>query len=803
MLRTYLKLAARTLRRHRGYTAINAVGLTIGLACLMVVALYLHHETTYDAHHEHADRTYRLLQTVQSGAYAKVGFITTDRPRNENTGVLPPHLVDRVPEVEQATQFVHRDAEAFVRADGRRTVVGEVLYTDAGEAFFDVFTFDFEAGTAGTALDAPGTVVLTTTAAARLFGDDVATGDLVGRTVDLEVDATPDPLTIRGVVADPPSTSHFDLDIAVRPAGPLPSWGAHTYVRLVEGTDPDAAARKIQDAFLALGPRNARPPNLVGFQLQRMTDIHLDAPVLRSTGTSLDVRYLWAFALVAGLVLVITVINYANLSVALYAERRNEVGVRKAVGARQGQITRQFLVEAVALALGGGVLALGVVEAVLPAFNALMDVALTNTFARTPGGLAVALTTAAGIGLLAGLYPAWRLARQDPLPLFEDAFVGGASWSLRHGLIAVQLVLLVALGSLTVLVQQQLTLLQTADTGLPTSGVVEVQGLNDADDFVRLRDLLASAPEIEAVGTGPLPSRRDGAFGYRLAGDDVVREGAAYIWADLGWFEVMEIDAPILDRLRSRPDADTTYAVVNQTLASRVDGGVGAGSTLYMEATADTEGYPFVLSGIVPDVRLGSLHRPQQPAFYRLHDARPAWVYNAVVRFDPRQTAAAMDRLEAAWSTLRPNDPLRTDFISDRLASLYAQERQFGALSTILTGLAIGLAALGLAGLSAFVARRRRKEIGIRKALGATLGSLVLLLNREIVVLVGVALALAAPVAWWTAEAWLQGFATRIAVSPLVFVGVGGAALALAFASTCVQTLRAARVDPARVLRSE
>ena len=803
MLRTHLKLAVRTLRRHRGYTAINAIGLTLGLACLMIVALYLRHETSYDAHHDHAERIYRLIQEVQSGTYAKIGFITTDRPRDENTGVVPPHLRDRVPEVEQAAQFVHRDADAFVRTGTRRTVVEEVVFTDDGQAFFDMFTFDIVAGSPRAALNAPGTVVLTRSASVRLFGDDVAPGDLVGRTVDLEVAATPDPLTIRGIVADPPSTSHFDFDMAVRPAGPLPSWGAHTYVRLTEGVDPSTVSTKIQDAFLALGPRNARPPNLVGFRLQGLTDIHLDAPVLRSTGTSLDARYLWAFGLVAGLVLVITVINYANLSVALYAERRNEVGVRKAVGARRGQIARQFLMEAVLLAVSGGILALGVVELVLPAFNDLMDVPLTNAFARTASGLTTALSTAVGIGVLAGLYPAWRLARQEAITLFDDVFAGGASWSLRHGLITVQLVLLVALGSLTVLVQQQLQLLQTADTGLPKTGVVEVQGLDDADDFVRLRTMLASAPEIEAVGTGPLPSRRDGAFGYRFAGDDVVREGAAYVWADLGWFDVMGIDAPLLDRLRNRPDADTTYAVVNQTLTSRVDAGLGAGSTLYMEATADTEGYPFVLSGIVPDVQLSSLHSAQQPAFYRLHDARPAWVYNAVVRFDARQTAAAMNRLETAWATLRPNEPLRTAFMSDRMASLYAQERQFGALSSILTGLAIGLAALGLAGLSAFVARRRRKEIGIRKALGATLGSLVVLLNREIIVLVSVALALAAPVAWWAADTWLQGFATRITVSPLVFLGVGTAALVLAFIATSVQTLRAARVDLAAVLRSE
>ena len=801
MLRTYLKLSARTLRRRLGYTAINTVGLTLGLACLMVVALYLHHETTYDTHHEDADRTYRLVQEVQSGAYAKVGFITTDRPRDENTGLVPPHLRDRVPEIEQATQFVHSNADVFMRAENRRTVLDEMLFTDNGGAFFDVFTFDFVAGTPASALNAPSTVVLTMSAAERLFGD-VAPSDLVGRVVDVEDGEAPTPLTVQAIVADPPSTSHFNFEAAIRPAGPLPSWGAHTYVRLTEGARPDAVSAKIQDAFLALGPRNARPPNLVGFDLQRITDIHLDAPVLRSTGVSLDARYLWAFGLVAGLVLVITVINYANLSVALYAERRGEVGVRKAMGARRGQVAQQFLVEAVLLALGGGVMAIGVVEMVLPAFNNLMGVPLANAFARTPGGLALALATAAGIGLLAGLYPAWRLARQDVIELFDDAFSGGSSWSLRHGLITVQLVLLVALGSLTVLVQQQLTLLQTADTGLPKSGVVEVQGLDDADDFVRLRNLLASAPEIEAVGTGPLPSRRDGAFGYRLAGDDVVREGAAYIWADLGWFDVMGIDVPLLDRLRERPDADTTYAVVNQTLASRVPS-LESGSTLYMEATADNEGYPFVLSGIVPDVRLGSLHSPQQPAFYRLHDARPAWVYNAVVRFDTRQTTSAMNRLETAWSTLRPNEPLKTDFLSDRLASLYAQERQFGVLSTILTGLAIGLAALGLAGLSAFVARRRRKEIGIRKALGATLSSLVVLLNREIVLLVGVALALATPVAWWAAHAWLQSFATRIDVSPLVFVGVGTAALVLVLLATSVQTLRAARVDPAHVLRSE
>jgi putative ABC transport system permease protein len=806
MFQTYLKLALRTLRSHVGYTTLNAVGLTIGLACLMVVALYLHHETRYDTHHAHAERTYRMVQDIQSGSYGVIQFITNDRPREENTGLVPPHLRETVPEVEQAAQFVHQDNAVFATVDERRAVVREHLYTSDGAAFFDLFTFDAVDGSLSAALHRPNTAVLTATAATRIFGADARSGNesLVGRTFTLASDATPAPLTVNAVIADPPSTSHFTFGVAIRPGGPLPSWGAQTYVRLVDGADPVRAASKIQAAFLSLNPRYTKPPNLIGFRLQALPDIHLGEPVLRSSGTPQDVRYLWAFALIATIVLAITVTNYANLSVALYTRRRSEVGVRKALGAHRGQIAGQFLAEAVLLALGGLAAGLAVVEFVLPAFNDLMGVELTNAFARTLPGLAIALAGAVGIGLIAGVYPAWHLARKAAVSLFDDALsAGGRRWSLRHGLIAVQLVLLIGLGSFAWLVQQQLHHLRTADTGLPTSGVVEIKGLDDADDFVRFRAQLQQHPEIEAVGTGPLPNRRDGGFGYRLAGDDRVLDGSAYVWADLGWFDVMGIDAPRLDRLRERPDADTTFAFVNQTLATRVGQPVREGTTLYMEATDDQEGFPYVLSGVLPDVHLSSLHTAQQPVFYRVHDTRPSWVYNAVVRFDAQHTTAAMDHLQAAWTQIRPDEPLRTTFLSTRLADLYAQERQFGTLSTVLTGLAILLASLGLAGLSAFVARQRQKEIGIRKALGATLGSLVVLLNREIVALVGGALVVGAPLAWWAADAWLASFAHRIGIHPLVFVGTGIAALAIALIASSVQIARAARVDPAQVLRAE
>ena len=810
MLRTYLKIALRTLRRRTSYALINGVGFTIGLVCFVLVALFIQHEVRYDRFHEDEEDVHRVLRDKRGNWWSTIPFPDYENATAEEQRRLPRALAEQIPEIGAATNFYvgphGEQSPAYVERGDRQFSEAQLLRTTTGPSFFTVFPFDFLQGTPDQALGAPGTAVLTKSAAQRYFGRT----DVVGEQLTIRRQQGERTVEVTGVIEDVPAYSHFTFDVALQ-VDRIRNWGAYTYFRLRPGAQGEGLADRIGAVMNEARPARVEDPQLRavlgGVRVQALTDIHLGPRMLYDKKQHRDPRYLWAFGAIGVLILIIVVINYTNLAVALSTERRHDIGVRKAMGAGRGRVAVQSLTEAVVLTL----LCLPVValalKGAIPVFNQVMGSQIQNDLFR-PGLIGGLVGLAVLVGGVAGSYPALVLARKDAVSLFRRSPDEGGPqrWSMPHLLIGIQFALLIGLGSVTWLVNSQLDFLQNKDLGFRTQGLVEVPAVDSADTYRRLRQRLRGAPEVQAVGAGigPGPGRFE--VTYRAQESDRVHSDGDVLHVTPGWFEALGIDHPAVQQMQAAGGQGTARLIVNRAAVEALGYETPVGKRVVVEPR-DPSPDRLTIDGVVDNFHFRPLYQRVQPTFLRVHprveNMNPLNVRSALVRLDPQALEGGLDRLEAAWTSVRPNTPFQPQFVDTELARLYEEEQRIGQMGMGLTGVALLLAVLGLVGLSAYVVQRRTKEIGVRKALGATVSGIVLRLNREFLVLVGVALVVAAPVAYLVAEQWLSSFAYRIDVSPLVFLGAGGAAVVTSLAAASYQAWSAARIDPATTLRDE
>jgi putative ABC transport system permease protein len=489
MLRRLLTLTLRTLRTRLSYALISVVGLTVALACAGLVGLYLRVETAYDTVHEDAGDIGRIYRVAKENP--------DDRPYPRMQGLVGRQLKQRVAGIEHATALhnLYRTARLSRAEDaagggpagpdaGLEIPVREGFFVPAGDEFLDVFSgFEVLRGDAETALSAPGEALIPRSTAERLFG----TVDVVGRTVTLDLrtsNVSPyDPggrtetLTIRAVTEDVPARSHFSyrLVYSVPPTSLSRNWsGAYTYVELAPEANKDAILSEVMPTWDGIADlEDGYFSDRYEAVFEPLTEIHLYTTVGRPLGQPTDVRYLWALGLLALVILGVAGANYANLAAAMYADRSREVGARRAIGARSGQVARQFIGESVVLCLLCVPLALGLASALTPAFNRLMDTQLPWPALSLGAWLATG-AGAALLGAAAGLYPALGVARRPVPALFEGSAFGRSGSVLRRGLVVMQFALFIGLGCSAVLMQQQMSFLQETDLGFRPSGLVEI-----------------------------------------------------------------------------------------------------------------------------------------------------------------------------------------------------------------------------------------------------------------------------------------------------------------------------------------
>lgn len=814
MFRNYLTVTVRTLRKHLGYSLINVVGLALGLAGCILIALFVWDELSYDRFHEKVDRIYRVVRQGED--------LST-------SALLAPTMEDELSEVERSVRISPRWFDEVLVTRGNTSFYEEDFFF-ADPAFFDIFSFPLIRGNPDTALERPFTVVLSETMARKYFG----AANPLGRTLAIEGPWGEHDFTVTGVVRDVPHNSHFQFNFLASFATrfetePTPeeirSWyhvGDYTYILLNEENDVAALQAKMpafyarhHEARLSRIPEEEKPDLTNAYTFQSITDIHLYSHLERELEPNSEVRYLYIFSAVALLILLIACINYMTLATARSAHRAREVGVRKVVGATRGQLARQFLGESILLSLLAMVLAAAIVQLSLPAFNQLTGKAISLGIASVPWFGPALLLGGLGIGLLAGSYPALFLSGFRPVRVLKGLTGRSASnaW-FRSGLMTLQFAISIGLIAATLIVQHQLDYMKNKRLGLNPEQVLVVSTRGKlgtvSQRFGTFKQELLRNPAITHVSTiNPiLPARPDRlmelwAENPRDASSPEERQAIPRANSVSVGMDVLEtLDIPLVKGRTFRPaDFDSiraengfTPVLINQTAARRF----GWEEPLGKEFACCWRPTPRVV-GVVEDFHYQSLKTEIAP----LALIPTWWSRHGLVRVRTDDLASTIDFVETQWEAIAPDYPFAYTFLDDRFAQVYDAEERLAQVFGVFALLAIAIACLGLLGLVAYMAGTRTKEIGIRKVLGASVPDVVALLSKDFLRLVLIAFVIATPVAYGAMGRWLRDFAYRIDLGPAMFLLAGAAALAIALATVSYQALRAAQTDPVEALRYE
>ncbi len=803
MFRNYLKIVGRTLLRNKVYSAINIVGLAVGLASCLLIVLYVSDELSYDRYNAKADRTYRLNTDAKFGG-STVELAVTPDP-------LGPTLKQDYPQVEQFVRLHHRGMW-LVRLAGSPTAISEDNITFADSTLFDVFTLPLIAGNPKRALAEPNTVVITESAAKRHFGSQ----NPMGQTLLLG----DQPYRITGLMRDMPANSHFRADIFPTMLNDDYQWGQwlstnhYTYIVLRPGTDPvvftrnlDAVVEKYCSPVLMkeVGVTIAQfrqSGNRFRLWMMPLTDLHLRSKQTIEMMAPGDIQYVYVFSVVALFILLIACVNFMNLATARASMRAKEVGVRKVLGSERQQLIGQFMTESVlttTVALG---LALLLVVVALPLFNNVAAKTLRWQGLLAPGWLAALAAVPVVVGGLAGSYPALFLSAFQPIQVLTGKRTAGIrGLSLRSALVVFQFSTSALLIIGTLVVYRQLTYIKTRNLGFDRAHVLTVSTNGSKQDESFRQEVLKLPGVVSGTLSGflPVPSDRSSVPLFPMGETDQKKAVTTQRWTvDYDYIKTLGMQMAQGRNFSPAFGADSSGVVLNETavklfgftnpIGQRVDVFQGPGRRK-----------TFTVVGVVRNFNYESLR--QQVGAVALFLGRDPG--SASFRLDKADVPTLLTQIESKWKQLMPGQPFSYQFMDDRFDYVYRAEQRVSTLILSFAVLAILIACLGLFGLASFTAEARTKEIGVRKVLGASVASIVTLLSKDFLKLVLIAIVIASPIAWWAMNRWLQDFAYRINIEWWVFALAGLLSVGIALLTVSFQSIRAALMNPVKSLRSE
>ncbi|MTI22544.1 ABC transporter permease [Fulvivirga sp. RKSG066] len=805
LLPNYLKIAGRNFMRKSAYTTINLIGLVLGIMSVALVYLYISYKTTFDEFHTKADQIYRVGQNYRSQGYSMVGFEDYFRTSSEKQ-LSQINGLKNTAGILDAAQFFIFDAEAFVETGAKKLPVGKILSTNTCESFFDMFDFSFIQGSKATAAQNYGQAVLTSTTAQKLFGEDWQTQDILSSTLKVE-DST---YIVAGVIEDVPSQSHFEFNILLHDKR-ITFWGTRTYVQLEPTADVAMVKERADQNMDKINPRLAESEIFAGLLFQPITSIHLNSNLLYEIKPPGDIRYLYAFGLIGLVILLITITNYTNLSIAMNAGRNREIGMRKVMGAARKSVTIQFLMEAIIMALAVTPVVLILLQLILPVFNDFMQVSLTNQFLEFKY-LLLLLFTALLIGVLAGIYPAFYLSGRKIQDLFTQGAIKAKTrgFSVRKMLIAFQFALLIGLVSVTYFINQQITFIDQKDLGYRSEGILYVD--LPSEKYPQFKQQVTQLPAIKAVGTGSFLGRNPfNQLTYKLENTTEVFDDATSIYMDYDAVKAYGLTTTVNAQLDD-PESPEEFYLINETAAkalarqNKLERGALIGKQIIEEPEYTQEdgtvGFPKTIDGFFNDINLFSLREKVEPYFLTIVK-NPEWTPRAIIHFETGQITELMQEIQAAYDGLEVNTPMSYQFQSDNLKKLYEKEQRVAQLSIYLSAVAVLLAVVGLVALSAFLTSLKRKELGIRKVLGASVFQILKQFSKEYVLLVVISLLVATPFAYCGISQWLAGFAYAITINPVIFVITAIGTLAVAWLAVSWITIKAAQANPIDSLKED
>jgi putative ABC transport system permease protein len=800
MLTNYLKTAYRNLLRNKIFSSINVIGLTVGLASCLLLFMYITHELSYDDFQQKADRLVRVTMEYSMEGHVNKTPVTGTK--------VAPEFGRQFPEVESATRLINY--RAVVHVNDRQFSEKRMVFADS--ALFSMFSFPLLKGDPQTALAGPNKLVLSESIARKYFGS----ANPVGKTLRINTGGSDRDYSVTGVVADCPSNSQIKYDLLASfttlPASKEEIWWSANYATYLLLRSPEALAplqAKIPTFLKTQFSKDEMSGgNYLTYNLEPIRRVHLHSDVEGNFEPNGDLIYIYVFGSIAMLILVIACVNYVNLATSRAVERAQEVGVRKVMGAGQGQLFGQFMGESIIVtftALGLGVL---LAYLVLPLFNELSDRTFSFSVWLTPTYLLALFGIGLIVSLVAGGYPALVLVRFQPVRVLKGHLKTAGAGQFRQALIVFQFAITAFLIVSTLLVRNQLSYIQHKKLGYNKDHVLVLPANKQVNEKIdALKAEFGQHAGVSSVARAyESPVFIEG--GYSMRRQDMPDGKSKMVTAipvDEGFIKTMGIriiagrDLNKADMAQASQKVDSLnyfHFILNESAAKELGWKPQEAIGQKMDMGS---GRPGEVSAVVEDFHFASMKQSIGPLII----FPEAWGNVLLVKLSGSNLPTTLQALETSWRSIVPDRPFEYSFMDEEFNQLYASETRTGQIFSVFAFLSIFLACLGLFGLSAYTTAQRTKEIGVRKVMGASVFSIVGLLSRDFLRLVLIAIALASPIGWFAMNRWLSNFAYRIAIDWWVFVLAGLLAVGIALLTVSFQSIKAALMNPVKSLRSE
>jgi putative ABC transport system permease protein len=814
MFKNYLKIAWRSLTRNKSYAAINIAGLAIGIAVCMMIFIIIQYQTSYDNFHSKKDRTYRVLTEYHHAGAANI-FYGKDVPLP-----MPLGLKTAFPQIEQvAPIFASQNDQLLIPGnDGTPVKIFKeqrgVFYTEP--SFFKIFDFPLLAGSYASLKD-PNNVFLTKEIAEKYFGNWKTA---IGKTIKLQAGGyifshSTDVLKVSGILATIPANTDFQLKVVV-------SFETSSGNYMVKSTDwedrtgsdfgcyillpPNISVDNFNQQLRAYSRKVESPDDKDSHIIQPLSAVHYDTQTGNYSNKTISHQLLNVLWLIAAFILLIACVNFINLATAQAVNRAKEVGVRKVLGSSRSQLQIQFTVETFLIVTSAVVLAAVITILALPYVNQLLELSLSFNILNNPAIILFLLTVTIVVTALAGFYPAIVLSRFNPVNALKNKLTSGTAKgiSLRRGLVVFQFIIAQALIIGTLIIVKQMNYFMDQPLGFDKDAIVNVPFRVDSLRISRLDYLkrqLLSVNGVQAVSfSSNTPVENGNDLSSTLRFNHAIKETdfkAITKFADNGYVPAYKL--PLIAGRNLQPSSMTREFLINESLMKSL-GIKNPEDILNKEISIWNDQIKCPVVGVVKDFNNRSFRNDLAPLLITTN----VTMYNqAGIKLATKNISSTMRSVKKIFEQTFPDFVYEYKFLDDKIESFYKQENQLAALYKIFAAIAIFLSCLGLYGLASFMAVQRIKEVGIRKILGATAGSIVYLFSKEFIILIAIAFAIAAPIAWYYMHQWLQAYVYRINISWWLFAAGGLASIIIALATISFQAIKAAMANPVKSLRSE
>ncbi len=806
MFNNLIKYSLRSFKRQRAYIIINIIGLSIGIACSLLITLFVINEAGYDRFNTKKDRIYRAILNGKIGGQ-EVTIATS-------AAVMGPVLVREFPEVES---FLRMHGMGPTTLEYNNQTFTEDHLVEADSSFFDFFTIPVIKGDPANLLNAPRKVVLSESTAKKMFGNE--------NPIDKQVKIGSDTIryTVSGVMADIPANSHFEANILLsfmtEPQSTSTRWLANnlsTYFLLKPNTNYKVIDEKLPALLVKyVGPELQqymgasmedfeKQGNKYRFFLQNLKDIHLDNTIQQEFKPASDPKFLIIFASIAILIVLIAAINFMNLSTAQAARRAKEVGIKKIGGSSRGMLITQFLSESFLLSFIALIVALIFVKLTIPFFNNLLGTSLDLSLFKKWFTVPLLLLLAGVTGFLSGSYPALFLSSFNPYEVLKGSVKNSMkNGRLRRVLVVFQFTVSILLIVGTLIMYRQISFMLNKDVGFNKEQLIVINRAEVLGTKMKaFKETVKNIPGVINIASSTsVPNRVNNTNGYGIEG----RKDESFMlvtnWVDYSYLETYGMTLSQGRFFNESYTSDQQACLVNESAVKNF-GIANIGTTRFIEPDNSGKARYYQVLGVVKNFNFESLRNPIQPYIFRFQDDGMLWGY-LTVRLSAANYARTISAIEAKWKEFTANEPLQYYYLDKDFEEMYVQEKQNAQMAVVFAILAIFIAALGLFGLTSFTVEQRTKEIGVRKAMGSSIAGIYVEISKEIVILVSISALIAWPVIYYLAGKWLQNFYYRI--SPGVFSFLAGLTIALGIAMLTIsyRVVKAARVNPAQSLKYE